>query len=950
MSATYLTPSTTTILVNSANIVSGVPKVYLASSINSIGTYFTIRDSTGNCSADRKVIVSTTNGIFFTNETNLSSFEISQPFSFLTIRQKSTTEWTIINTFPLANQTFATIDSLNIGELNVSSMYVTNFLSTSKIYTDSFSTVNFSTGNFLASSFGINRTPQFPLDVNGLAFLSSIYTQTLGINNSTPTYSLDVIGNANFANTLYLNNAVFRSDPAAPTLNKNDFLFTSSNIVINSTLVIQNPSSGNSNVGIRTTNPQFALDVNGLAFFTSTLTTTLGVNTSTPQYNLDVQGTGFIASSFHSYVQVNGSASIFNNSVSSFWLATGSDTTPSGKLKVSTDGSTWSTIVDISFASSIHGIGYNGTRYVVAGNSGSNTSTLFYTSLDNNLLNWSEANLSFQTYGNKVVWNGSYFLACGKHSVSTNTILKSTDGATWNSSISGFSSEAKSAAWNGYMWVATGVGEGVMYSYDGANWSTTTGTNGFDVEGNDIIWGGSKWYAVGKGSSGNTFGYSENGINWYYSQLFTDTGYGIAYNGSYFLTVGKGGNTIRYSFDGSNWNSVTSFAFSSYGKSVAWNGTNWVLTGKGSSTNSNILYGGFSSNGFTLYSSISGAFTNEGTGVIDTHSLQPSLRLTNLDFYTQNIPNYLYSTNQIFTTPSSIIFNNCLTVGQNIQPFSATYKSGYCVGINNTSPITSLDIIAPSSLSGVANYPICRAVADDASASNLLNFSGTSNVSIWPLPSGSQIIFYYKWNNFRFKAGINGSSFFTGQHANYCVDSNINTSTVSNYVGLIVSSADKGYISVKNDGTKVTKKDAIWITEALPLIKLTDKDMDKAVFGVISNHKNENVTSDGDRDLDDTSMFETGLFGRLRINGLGEGAIWVINSNGNLSNGDYICSSAVPGFGRKQDDDILHNYTVAKITMDCDFELGQDEYICEELEWNGSTLRKAYVGCTYHCS
>ena len=154
----------------------------------------------------------------------------------------------------------------------------------------------------------------------------------------------------------------------------------------------------------------------------------------------------------------------------------------------------------------------------------------------------------------------------------------------------------------------------------------------------------------------------------------------------------------------------------------------------------------------------------------------------------------------------------------------------------------------------------------------------------------------------------------------------------------------------KGDGTKVTKKDAIWITEALPVIKLTDKDMDKAVFGVISNHKNENLDSDGNHDLDDTSIFETGLFGRVRVNGLGEGAIWVTNINGNLSNGDYICSSTVPGFGRKQDDDILHNYTVAKITMNCDFELSQDEYICEELEWNGSTIRKAYVGCTYHCS
>ena len=58
---------------------------------------------------------------------------------------------------------------------------------------------------------------------------------------------------------------------------------------------------------------------------------------------------------------------------------------------------------------------------------------------------------------------------------------------------------------------------------------------------------------------------------------------------------------------------------------------------------------------------------------------------------------------------------------------------------------------------------------------------------------------------------------------------------------------------------------------------------------------------------------------RLVVNGVGEGCIWVSNYNGNLENGDYIVSSPIPGLGMKQNDDLLHNYIVAKITMDCDF-------------------------------
>ena len=45
----------------------------------------------------------------------------------------------------------------------------------------------------------------------------------------------------------------------------------------------------------------------------------------------------------------------------------------------------------------------------------------------------------------------------------------------------------------------------------------------------------------------------------------------------------------------------------------------------------------------------------------------------------------------------------------------------------------------------------------------------------------------------------------------------------------------------------------------------------------------------------------------------------------------------------KQDDDLLHNYTVAKITQDCDFSSGYD------ITYNGQTYKYKLVGCTYHC-
>ena len=81
---------------------------------------------------------------------------------------------------------------------------------------------------------------------------------------------------------------------------------------------------------------------------------------------------------------------------------------------------------------------------------------------------------------------------------------------------------------------------------------------------------------------------------------------------------------------------------------------------------------------------------------------------------------------------------------------------------------------------------------------------------------------------------------------------------------------------------------------------------------------------------------------RVFINSIGEGAIWVCDENGGLDNGDYVCSSSLSGYGMKQDDDILHNYTVAKVTQNVNWS-SQDAITLP----NGK--KAMFVGATYHC-
>ena len=78
----------------------------------------------------------------------------------------------------------------------------------------------------------------------------------------------------------------------------------------------------------------------------------------------------------------------------------------------------------------------------------------------------------------------------------------------------------------------------------------------------------------------------------------------------------------------------------------------------------------------------------------------------------------------------------------------------------------------------------------------------------------------------------------------------------------------------------------------------------------------------------------------------------VLYFDSNIENGDYITSSDYLGYGEKQDEVFLCNYTVGKATIDCNFELDSQYYECEEiddLDVNGNKLRVAFISCTYHC-
>ena len=175
---------------------------------------------------------------------------------------------------------------------------------------------------------------------------------------------------------------------------------------------------------------------------------------------------------------------------------------------------------------------------------------------------------------------------------------------------------------------------------------------------------------------------------------------------------------------------------------------------------------------------------------------------------------------------------------------------------------------------------------------------------------------------------------FTGFHRCYTSDIlyNEDESDIfkNKYAGRLVVATGKIKTDISdenNEWKSLYDKEAITYEDAVPIVELSRRKKDKRIFGVlglptrISNNKN-----------------------RLIVNSVGEGAICVANTNGNIENGDYLQSSDLLGYGERQDDDILHNYTVAKATMDCDFQLNSPYY--QSYEENGVIY--ALIACSYH--
>jgi hypothetical protein len=228
----------------------------------------------------------------------------------------------------------------------------------------------------------------------------------------------------------------------------------------------------------------------------------------------------------------------------------------------------------------------------------------------------------------------------------------------------------------------------------------------------------------------------------------------------------------------------------------------------------------------------------------------------------------------------------------------------------------------------------------------------TNDQILGPGVTTSFLQWYWRGSGVRHFGNISsGGNFFTGQHSNF--SDTINIDSINDLIGYIVVSAGT-YLQQDIMKEKRDVVSYININDALPKIELSSSRNQINVFGVISNW--DNTTQGYDQngniylDYSESGFGNQNLNNRIRVNGAGEGGIWVCNINGDFKNGNLITTCEIPGIGMLQDDNVIRSYTVAKITCDCNFDLNSPVYRCEEFQFNEITYRKAFVGCCYKCS
>jgi hypothetical protein len=219
---------------------------------------------------------------------------------------------------------------------------------------------------------------------------------------------------------------------------------------------------------------------------------------------------------------------------------------------------------------------------------------------------WSALNPKSAQSFNRVIWEGTQFVAVGSSGISTSpdginwtdqhvtspplfdaaandtlcvavgdksTFLTSTDLINWAPRNTTRSPRYYGLLWAGNKFVALGDRGNISTSPDGMTWTSRTPT--VDAFFHHGIWDGGKFVAT----SGDGLWLSLDGVSWQKTLNLTARTYDVAWNGHVFVAVGDADAGILTSPDGLQW-SKAQVKFNLHG--VTWTGRQFIVVGENS--------------------------------------------------------------------------------------------------------------------------------------------------------------------------------------------------------------------------------------------------------------------------------------------------------------------------------------------------------------------------------
>jgi len=399
------------------------------------------------------------------------------------------------------------------------------------------------------------------------------------------------------------------------------------------------------------------------------------------------------------------------------------------------------------------------------------------------------------------------------------------------------------------------------------------------------------------------------------------------------------------------------------GSSYIWNGSSWVIWLESGSDGDQGLPGVTGSRGTAVlnYSADLGsvAAASVASANIATYwnSAAPSNQDTEIegDQLILTNTNTSYGWTNIYTFNGSSWVNNTKLVVNGDAVINGTLSvdalvssgtiSGIGLALSGGNSWTTSGKMYVTSIQGVGQI----ISSNQISARNLqcLGTGGSYNASVTGIGSGATGVFGA--GNYAIVADDGGSyGFWT---AGACWFENAAYPFTGAHVGVVLDEYEVGDILVAVDSKLFS------INQSIPTLEVSTVAYDKRVIGVCNSANADlleyakmsgtfgeySVDENGEPSgrqvkpeyVDYVNYYIDAGYTLGHINSIGEGGVNVCNEGGDIDIGDYICSSSIAGKGMKQDDDLLHNYTVAKSL--------------QKVVWADEVSTIKMISCTYHC-